>query len=78
MISLFHTFGFLTSGVGLVLGATCGSRWLGWIGGILGAGVGAYVGLVLGRLPRALMIVFFRREHRRRSDVTPAASNRTR
>lgn len=69
MITLFHIFAFLVSIVGLVLGATFGSRLFGWIGGILGTIVGAYIGLVLGRLPRALAIALLRRSGKKASEA---------
>ena len=76
MITLFHFFAFLVSIVGLVLGAVFGSKFFGWIGGILGAVLGAYIGLVLGRLPRALAILFLRRSDKKASGATPSPDQR--
>jgi len=67
MITLFHFFAFLVSIAGLVLGAVFGSKLFGWIGGILGAGFGAYISLVLGRLPRVLAIFLLRRSDKKAS-----------
>jgi hypothetical protein len=61
MISLFHVSAFICSAIGLVFGALVGRAHFGWWGVLLGIPLGAYVGLVLGRLPRFVGALILRR-----------------
>ena len=61
MISLFHVFAFVCCVIGLVFGAVLGRAHFGWWGVLLGLPLGAYVGLVLGRLPRLVGVLILRR-----------------
>jgi hypothetical protein len=61
MISLFHVFAFVCFVIGLVFGAVIGRAHFGWWGVLLGIPFGAYVDLVLGRLPRLVGVLILRR-----------------
>ena len=61
MISLFHVLAFVCSIIGLVFGAVVGRAHFGWWGVALGIPLGAYAGLVLGRLPRFVGALILRR-----------------
>jgi hypothetical protein len=60
MISPFHILAFVCSVVGLVFGAAVGHAHFGWWGILLGV-PGAYIGLVIGRLPRFIGLMILRR-----------------
>ena len=61
MISIFHVVAFVGCVVGLASGAILGRMALGWIGVLLGIPLGAYLGLVIGRLPRVIAALILRR-----------------
>ncbi len=50
-VTLFHLFEWGGAAFGLTLGANIGYTEYGWVGGILGALVGAPMGWLLGRVP---------------------------
>jgi len=61
MISVFHVLAFVGCVVGLVVGALSGNLDFGWIGALLGVPIGAYLGLMVGRLPRVVAIFILQR-----------------
>ena len=63
MITIFHVFGFACSVVGLVSGAAVGHVYFDWWGVLFGI-PGAYVGVVIGRLPRFIGLMILRRKGR--------------
>jgi hypothetical protein len=60
LITIFHFFAFACSVVGLVSGAAVGHAYFGWWGVLFGI-PGAYIGLVVGRLPRFIGLMILRR-----------------
>lgn len=65
MITIFHVLAFLGCAVGLVLGAVFGHMAFGWPGTLVGISLGAYLGLLLGRLPRVIAILVLRESQTR-------------
>lgn len=61
MISIFHVVAFVGCVVGLFFGAVFGHKTFGWFGTVLGLPLGAYIGLVIGRLPRVVAVWILRR-----------------
>jgi len=61
MITIFHVFAFACCVVGLVSGAAVGHAYFGWWGVLLGI-PGAYIGLVIGRIPRFIGVMILRRK----------------
>jgi len=59
VITLFHISAFVGCLLGAIYGAASGHAHFGWWGVLLGI-PGAYLGLVVGRLPRILGVIFLR------------------
>jgi len=61
VITIFHFFAFFCAIIGFVFGAAAGHTYLGWWGVLL-AFPGAYLGLVIGRLPGVVGWLILRRK----------------
>ena len=60
MFSVFHLFELIGAVVGTVIGLVFGHKGFGWFGALLGAAIGFYAGLILGRVPYSIAFVWMR------------------
>ena len=60
MFTIFHLLELFGASLGLVTGASLGHERFGWVGGVAGAVIGLFAGLILGRLPFVIGFVVLR------------------
>jgi len=65
MFTIFHLLELIGAVFGVVAGAAIGQRWLGWVGVILGAVAGFFVGRTIGRVPYAIAGEMLKRDLKR-------------
>jgi hypothetical protein len=56
IFTIFHVFELLGALVGIAAGATGGRRWFGWVGIIVGAVLGLFLGFLAGKLPYLIAV----------------------
>lgn len=68
MFSMFDALQLFTGLAGLMTGASIGTVWRDWSGGLMGAFAGFVAGLVIGRLPALFAALWADREFRHLSE----------